>query len=238
MRMCKRGLVLLVLTLLAVASVASAGQRKVVEDDSAFDAMTIEEIRAYQAYFYASGGRDPLVMRFPTLAEIGQKETGGSRVPTLEELRAFLQEYVEKITAALRIQNYADAIAISDEAIEKIDGEWAEGIKSEHTDLIRMVDEIRSYNRMALTLKRNQDIKKEFLSLQLRVDGVVWSPIDSKAVINGRTYSAGELLTNERKQGDLRIEVIDEFGVVFQFQGIRFHLPVEVYAPPNNTGDL
>ena len=234
MMRCKGGLqVVLALLLLCLGQTAMSGQQ---QEESVMDSMSVEELRAYQSYFFANGMRDPLTMRKPTDTEIGEKDKPGDKVLTVQEQRQKCEEWLERITEAIRDQHYTVAIEISTEALNEIDT-W-HAINPEHEDLIRMVDEIRNYNRMAVTLKRNEDIKKEFLSLHLRVDGVVWSPTDSKAVINGKTYSAGEVLLDERKQGDLRIEMIEEQGVVFQFRGIRFHLPVEVYAPMNNTGDL
>lgn len=231
----------LAVLVISICQTAAAGQRRrgaaaPPQDEGPMATMSVEELRAYQSYFFAQGMRDPMTMRLPTAAEIGETQGGRKHAPTVDEQRQFLAEHLEKVTQALREQKYQEAIEVSDAALKEVE-QWPP-IKPEHGDLLRMVDEIRNFNRMALTLKRHEDIKKEFLALSLKVDGVVWSPIDAKAVINGLTYSAGEVLTQERKQGDLRIEMIEEHGVVFQFQGIRFRLPVEMYAPINFTGDL
>lgn len=217
--------------------VAFAGQRQQRTEESPMDAMSIEEMRSYQSYFYAPGGRDPLTMRQPTSAELGSGEGPVRQAPTEAEMRMKLEQAITTLTSLLQTQKYEDAIKVGEEIIHTIDNEWP-AIKPDTPDLLAMVDEIRSYHRMAVTLKRNQDIKNEFIALLLKVNGVVWSPTDAKAVVNGRVYSAGEVMIAERKQGDLRIEIIEEHGVVFQFKGIRFRLPVEVYAPPLPLGGL
>lgn len=225
----------LAMIVFSIAGTASGGQ--VAISDDSLEGMSIEEIRTYQSYFYANGGRDPMVMRFPTTEELGLKEDAKKKVPTVEEQRMILENAINTVTELIRLQKYDDAISFSGDTINLIDSEWPQ-IKPEHTDLLRMADEIRSYNRMAITLKRNQDIKNEFLSLRLKIDGVAWSPFDAMAVINGKGYSAGEVMYSERNQGDLRIEMIEEHGVVFQFKGIRFRLPVELHAPVQPTGGL
>ena len=193
--------------------------------------MSIEELRAFQGYFYASGGRDPMIMRFPTDIERGLgRESGPRKAPTREEQEALLEGWLNDITAAIKVQDYEAALTVSGTAIGVIDNEWPP-LKSEYTDLIHMSEEIRSFARLAGRLKTQQDIGKEFNALSLRVDGIIWSPTDAKAVINGKMHSAGELLIDERKQGDLRVEIIEEHGVVFQYRGMRFQLPIQLYAP-------
>lgn len=216
--------------------VAPAGQpRKAqpTEEQEAMEKMTIEELRAYQGYFYAPGGRDPMTMRMPTSAELGMEKKGkGSRVaPTIEEMERFLTQALETITAAIKSLDYETAIKVSDEAIYVIDNEWPP-LKADPPHLPRMSEEIRNYNRLAVRLKAQKDIKAEFEAMRLKVEGVIWSPTDAKAVVNGRLLSAGEIMLGERKQGDLRIEIIEEHGVVFQFKGMRFRIPVDIYAPP------
>ncbi|MCD7896091.1 MAG: general secretion pathway protein GspB [Planctomycetaceae bacterium] len=224
---------MLLWSLLLVAGIASAGQRRAEPPaPSPMDSMTIEEIRAYQSYFYAAGGRDPLTMRFPTDRELGAaRKSGPLKAPTVEEQEAMLTAWLEDITAAIKDQDYEKAIETATAAIEVVDNEWPP-IKPEYTRLIRMNEEIRGFQRMATRLKNQQDITREFVSLHLRVDGVVWSPTDARAVVNGKTLSAGEILLSERPLGDLRVETIEEHGVVFQFRGLRYRLPVEIHAPP------
>lgn len=215
-----------------ICGVSRAGEaRRSAAEPNPMEAMSIEELRAYQGYFYASGGRDPMIMRFPTDLERGLAgKSGPKKAPTLEEQESLLRGWLFNITEAIKAQDYESALKVSAEAISIIDNEWPP-LKSEHTDLIIMNEAIRSYARLAGRLKNKQDITKEFNALSLRVDGIVWSPLDAKAVINGRTHSAGELLIQERKQGDLRVELIEEHDVVFQYRGMRFRLPVEMYAP-------
>lgn len=193
--------------------------------------MSVEELRAYQAFYFVSGGRDPLTMRLPTDNEMGQDSRPKTQVaPTLEKMEEVLVAALEAIEGALKRQDFAGAIKASEDVIYIIDNEWPP-LKDDPPHLKRMDEQIRNYNRMAVRLKSQEDTTREFASLSLRVDGVSWSPIDSRAVINGRPVAAGELLLNERKQGDLRVESIEEQGVVFQFKGMRFRKPVEVFAP-------
>lgn len=239
----KRRYWIMILLLILISGHTWAGQRRgassASDEESPLDKMSVEELRTFQSYFYAPGGiRDPLLMREPTAMEMNPDEKV-TQLITLEEQRQMLETALGTISKGIREQRYEDAIKAGEEILLKVENEWPKYKPiPEHADLIRMVEEIRSYSRMAVTLKRNQDIKMEFLSLHLKVDGVIWSPMDAKAVINGSTYSAGEVLMDERKQGDLRVEIIEERGVVFQFKGMRFHLPVDVYAPPNAKGDI
>ena len=225
-------LCLLLIMAALLSGVAEAGQRRqAAEEPSPMDSMNIEEIRAYQGYFYPTGGRDPLVMRLPTDRERGLgKKTGPTKAPTIEEQETMMRAWLEEITIAIRRQDYEAALTVTAQAINIIDNEWPP-LKSEHIQLLRMNESIRNYARMAVRLKTQQDIGREFSALRLRVDGVTWSPSDSKTVVNGRTLSAGEVMLAERKQGDLRVESIEPTGVVFQYRGMRFRLPVELYAP-------
>lgn len=221
----------LLLSCIFLDRTAVAGQRAAVEE-SPMDGMTIEEMRAYQSYLYVSGKRDPMLMRFPTSAELRINEPPQKKVPTRDEQRQELEQAIKSLVELVRSQKYLDAIQVAEDILIVIE-DWP-AFKPEDVDLLNMVDEIRSFYRMAVTLKRNQDIKNEFTALNLKVNGVVWSPTDAKAVVNGVLYSAGEVMVSERKQGDLRIEIIEEHGVIFQFKGIRFRLPVEIYAPANS----
>ncbi|MCC8109824.1 MAG: hypothetical protein LIQ30_12440, partial [Planctomycetes bacterium] len=157
---------MLLWSLLLVAGIASAGQRRAEPPaPSPMDSMTIEEIRAYQSYFYAAGGRDPLTMRFPTDRELGAaRKSGPLKAPTVEEQEAMLTAWLEDITAAIKDQDYEKAIETATAAIEVVDNEWPP-IKPEYTRLIRMNEEIRGFQRMATRLKNQQDITREFVSL-------------------------------------------------------------------------
>lgn len=225
----KKCVALLLTAFLAFSIHAAAGEAPAKE--LSMDEMSVEQLRAYQAFYYKNGGRDPLTMRLPTDNETGQdSKPKEGMTPTIEKMEEVLTAALAAIEKALKQQDYAGAIKASEDVIFIIDNEWPE-LKDDPPHLKRMDEQIRSYNRMAVRLKSQEDIAKEFAALPLRVDGVSWSPIDARAVINGRAVAAGELLLNERKQGDLRVEMIEEQGVVFQFKGMRFRKTVEVYAP-------
>lgn len=223
--------------LFSIVGTAWAGQARapLSEEAEKLAAMTIEELRAYQAYYYVNGGRDPMTMRLPTVAELGmdKKAKDGRRAPTLEEMEQFLTQALEDVVQTLKDKNYENAIKVSEDALYVVDEEWPP-LKADPPHLIRMVNELRGYNRLAVRLKSQQDIQKEFAALHLRVEGVLWSPTDARAVVNGDMLAAGELMLRERKQGDLRVDMIEENGVIFQFKGMRFRIPVEVYAPRIN----
>ncbi len=214
---------------------AKAPEKANADGKKEVDEMSVEELRAYQSYFYASGGRDPMLMRLPTDREKGlSKKSGPRKAPTLEEQEAKLEEWLQAIKKDIAKQDYDGAINVANEAMNVIDNEWPP-IKPEHKKLIRMNEDIRSFGRMAFRLKSQQDIGKEFVSMRLRLDGVIWSPTDAKAIVNGKLLSAGEALLQERPLGDLRVEMIDEQGVVFNFKGMRYRLPVELQAPTGAT---
>lgn len=230
---------LMALLALLAASVALGGQarnaaeRPAIPTDKPLEEMSIEELRTFQAYFYASGGRDPLTMRLPTVTEMGDanKARGEKKAPTIEEMDRIMDKAIEEVTEALKRRDYAAAIKASEDVIYIIDNEWPP-LKADPPRLRQKDEQIRNLNRMATRLKMQEEIQKEFDSMHLRVEAVVWSPTDAKAVVNGKLMSAGEIMLEARKQGDLRIEIIEEHGVVFQFKGMRFRVPVELYTPP------
>lgn len=206
------------------------------EQPKSQDEMSIEELRSFQGYYFSVGGRDPLTMRYPTSSELGlDQEKKGGIAPTLEEMEQFLTQALEAIVAALKNQDYDGAIKASEDAMYVIDNDWPP-LKADPPHLRRMDEEIRNYNHMAVALKTKKEIQDEFTSLHVRVQGVIWSPTDAKAVVNGRLLAAGEIMLAERQQGDLRVEMIEEHGVVFQFKGMRFRIPIEIYAPPVPVG--
>ena len=219
-----------------VSGLCRAGQPpQAAEDDPTAD-MTIGELRTFQAYFYSSGGRDPMTMRLPTDSELGLVQRDGPRrAPTIEEQEDMLLVWIGKMEKELKAKDYDAALETALAAISVIDNEWPP-IKPEHVNLLRMSENIRNYNRLALRLKAQRDITTEFNALGLRIEGVVWSPSDAKAMVNGQLMSAGEPMLNMRREGDLRIEMIEEHGVVFQYKGLRFRLPVEIFSRLSTGG--
>jgi hypothetical protein len=216
---------------------AAQPRRQEPPPDDETSNMSIEEIRNYYSYYYAPGGRDPLTMRLPTNVELGMEKAGGSGkiAPTLEQIEKFLNDTLRNLSVSIKNARYDDAVKEGSEAITRIDNEWPP-LAPGSLDLLQRVDSIRSYTSLAKNLKDNYNIKTEFESMAIRVEGVIWSPIDAKAVVNGRLLAAGEVMLNERKQGDLRVDIIEERGVVFQFKGMRFHLPVIMYSRPDMVG--
>lgn len=215
---------LLVMAALVVAAISAtdAGEGRAAEDAG----LNIEELRAFQAYFYRMGNRDPLTMRFPTDRERGLESHGKPPPISLDEMRDKVDEWLAGTAKALRDLDYESALEISTAALRVIDGEWPSLKPDRDEELIRKIDDIRDYQHIAARLKNQREVEREFVELGIRVDGVAWSPVDAKAVINGKTYSAGDVLLKVRRAGDLSVEVIDEKGVSFQFKGIRFRLPV------------
>lgn len=214
-----------------ISTAVGARNKPDTNTNNPLEQMTVEELRAYQAFYYVSGSRDPLTMRLPTSRELGEETRSlSTRVaPTLDQMEIFLTTALNSIKANLKVLDYDKAIKAAEDALFVIDNEWPP-IQPEHVHLLRMTEEIRNYHSLAARLKTQEEIKKEFASLSLKVDGVIWSPTDAKAVVNGRTMAAGEVMLNERKQGDLRLELIEEHGVVLQFKGMRFRKPVEMLS--------
>ncbi|MDR1519330.1 MAG: general secretion pathway protein GspB [Planctomycetota bacterium] len=203
--------------------------------ETQFDKMSMEEIRGYQRYYFASGGRDPMIMRLPTNTELGLNMSPVKLAPTLEQIDTFLSDAIHGVSEALMNRKYEDALKKSNEAIYKIENEWPP-IKAEMFKQIRMVEELNNYNRMAVALKKREDVAIEFKTINIRVGGIVWSPFDARAVVNNRLLAAGDIMLAERKEGDLRVEMIGEREVVFQFKNIRFRLPVEMFSPDSAVG--
>jgi hypothetical protein len=200
-----------------------------------FEKMSIEELRNYYSYYFPKGERDPMIMRMPTDAELGMVRGDGTRAaPTMVEMRSVLSEALDKIANALQQLKHEEALKLSEDTINIVENEWSSASSSLRSDieLIRQYETLQTYRRLAADLKLRSDIQTEFAGMSLRIDGVIWSPSDAKAIVNDRTLVAGELMLVERQQGDLRIEAIEENGVVFQFKNIRFRKPVELFALP------
>ncbi len=221
------------LALLAALSICGrpmAGEPADSAGDDPTAAMSIEELRLFQAYFYAPGGRDPLTMRVPTATELGFGRSDAPRkAPTIEDQSAMLLAWLARIEELIRARDYDGALGVAGEATGVMDGEWPP-IRAEHTELVRMAERVRSYNSLAARLKSQKEIADEFDALGLRIEGVAWSPTDAKAMVNGKMASAGAILLAVRREGDLRIEAIEERGVVFQYKGMRFRIPVEIFS--------
>ena len=202
--------------------------------ESPLDKMSIEELRNYYSYYFPKGERDPMTMRLPTDTELGMTREDGLRaVPTIGEMRSVLSEALGKIATALQQLKHEEALKLSEDMINTVENEWssASSLRSD-IDLIQQCETLRTYRRLAADLKLRQDIQTEFTSMPLRIDGVIWSPSDARAIVNDRTLAAGELMLAERQQGDLRVEAIEEKGVVFKFKNIRFRKPVELFTSP------
>ncbi|MDR2390783.1 MAG: hypothetical protein LBE84_03775 [Planctomycetota bacterium] len=215
---------------------AFGGQRRAQaappKKEDPFDKMSIEEIRSYYSYYFPKGERDPLIMRLPTDAELGMiKEDGMKAIPTIPEMESALSEMLSMIADALKQLKYDEALKLSEDMTNRVENEWPP-LRPEMIELIRQRETLQTYRRLAADLKLRHDIQTEFASMTLRIDGVTWSRSDAKAIVNSRALAAGELLLAERPQGDLRVETIDENGVVFQFKNVRFRKPVELFASP------
>lgn len=216
----------------AAMSIAVSGEPLSLEaGPKPVEEMNIEELRAYQAFYFLEGGRDPMTMRLPEASETGEitKGKGPTKIPTIEEMEQFLTKALADIEIAFKIQDYEEAIQVSAAAMKTVDEEWPP-LKADPPQLRRMDEQIRAYHRLAVRLKMQEEIKKEFAGLDILVEGVAWSPIGSKAIVNGKTFDAGEPILQIRKEGDLRVEAIEEHGVVFQFKGMRFRKDVQVFS--------
>lgn len=58
----------------------------------------------------------------------------------------------------------------------------------------------------------------EFASLGIRVNGIFQTPGEPAAIVNGKFRQNGEVLLEERPQGDLFIESIESRAVLFRFK--------------------
>lgn len=222
--------VLALIIALSAAGVCPAGEQPGAQQADPTENMSIEELRLFQGYVYASGGRDPLTMRVPTADELGFGRREPTRkAPTIEDQAAMLASWIGRIEDLFKVQDYEGALGVAGEATGVMDNEWPP-IRAEHAELVRMAESVRNYNRLAARLKGQKEIADEFDALDLRIEGVAWSPTDAKTMVNGKMASAGEVLLEIRREGDLRIEAIEERGVVFQYRGMRFRLPVEIFS--------
>lgn len=233
-------LALAVLVLLIITSTGWAGQQA-VQAPSPFENFSVEQLMAYQEYYYVSGERDPMTMRLPTESEKKPKTTVATakdRYPTIEEMERFLKASLLGIEESLNKNDYAKALEVSQMAIKKVDEEWPP-LKAEPPQLRRMDEQIRNYRSLADRLKREADIAKEFEQIDLAVNGIMWAPLSAKAIVNNKLVEAGEILSSIRKENDLSVESIEEKSVLFQFKGQRYRRGVELYtekvAPKKNT---
>ncbi|MDR0362693.1 MAG: general secretion pathway protein GspB [Planctomycetota bacterium] len=222
----KTGVALCLLAMFAVGH-AFAGQAPADPSES----MSLEELRAYQAFYFRSGGRDPLTMRLPTARELGRETSASAQrvAPTLAQMENSLKGVLWNVETALSERNYDDALKLSSEMIRVVDNDWPP-LQADPPHLRRMDEQIRNYNRLAGRLKAKEEVNQEFVRLELRVEGVSWSPNGARAMINGRLVEPGEALLRERSAGDLRVEAVEPQAVIFQYKGFRFRKQVVLYA--------
>ena len=79
--------------------------------------------------------------------------------------------------------------------------------------------------------------REAFAALPLEVNGVIWSLEDARALVNGHSLAAGDPVPDAKGGADLRVEVIEEDGVVFNYRGGLFRKPVEMFSSRAKSGD-
>ena len=63
-------------------------------------------------------------------------------------------------------------------------------------------------------LDRSAKIRTEFLTRDVKINGIAWSPTNSAAIINGRSYGEGDAMDDVT-----RIEKIGKSDVIFKYKG-------------------
>jgi hypothetical protein len=214
---------------IGVHMASNAGQAQ--SPNSPMESMNLEQMRAYQAFYYRSGGRDPMTMRQPTARELGTEAVATSiRIaPTLAQMEQTLKNALSTVESAFAKRDYDEALKQSEEAIRMVDYDWPP-LQADPPQLRRMDEQIRNYTRLASTLKAKEEVYEEFSRLSFHVAGVSWSPTGARAMINNRLVEAGESLLDIRPTGDLRVESIEPRAVVFQYKGFRFRNDVDLYS--------
>jgi hypothetical protein len=191
--------------------------------------MDLDELRAFQAFKYVPGGRDPFTFRKAKAEEKKQvdynqdnrtEKTPSIFPPSTEEQARFLMEHRLRLEFLLLAHNYDDAIRVGETVRATVTTEW--GGPPTNVDNNRLWRKILSYEKTARRLRQARETRREFEALQLEVKGIRWTPQGAAVLINEKVYEPGERVDGLRSKSPLQIEVIEEGAVVFIYKGQRF----------------
>ena len=189
--------------------------------------MTLDELRAFQAFFYISGGRDPMTMRLPPKRIQQAPEAGRAGGPkpalTPEEMESFLVRALAEAEVLLTLKDYDMLLKTGGEAIRVVEEEWPP-LKADPPQLRQMFETLLAYRRTAERLKRQEEVTAEFNRLNIHVQAILWSPTEARIVVNGMVAEAGEKLRGDRGLSEVRVEAIEPKSVLFVYRGQRFRM--------------
>lgn len=186
--------------------------------------MNLAQLRAYQAFHYAPGGRDPMRFRTPVRRpgeSVVTEDATGPRRPSDMEQEAALVQALNEADALLFAGNYSGCQARVATMLKIVEQEW-NGVTPGYRVLEDLLRSLRERSAVANHRERQQRAGDEFGKINPRVDGVQWTPRGAVAVVNGVPLEAGMALGREKPLSEVRIDAIDEQRVTFLYQGFRF----------------
>ena len=87
-------------------------------------------------------------------------------------------------------------------------------------DLLRILTAARRF-------KARSAVERRFAGLQLRIHGVIWTPVAPRVVVNGNSLQEGDSIH------DARVLAIEAKTVTFLFEGTRFRISFERPVQPS-----
>ncbi len=182
--------------------------------------LSLAALRAEQSFAYAPGGRDPMAQRLATdtVAAAGA-EHGAEAAEPAEAMHS------RETTVTDPADDRADRV---DRTAARRGADPETPVPEAPPPPVPAPAPGRASGTARQVAARGA--AAEFAALALRVEGVSWSPEDARALVNGRWVSPGDALPQARREGDLRVERIEERAVVFRYRGALFRREVEIFS--------
>jgi hypothetical protein len=165
---------------------------------------------------------DILQSQLSTVAE-GQKNDGGARPPgdEIDALREWAKRELARVESFIFERKWDDALKATEVDIKKLQPRVGDD-----ATIAQITEKLKRYRDQAEEAKIFEEAQAKFDSLGLRVEGILWSPAGSLAVISGEPRARA---INERVK-DCVIINIDTNRVDFLFHYNRRRFEFQRYV--------
>lgn len=212
------------------AAAKSADDEELTEQEK-LEAMPLSELRKYQSYVYVPGGRDPMTMYGTSqfASDMASTQTTArdlEGITSPEEILSVLDLRLDEIAFYARIRDFESVDKVAQNALNASESDWA-GVPG----LEEKVARLREYQAVANRVLARQDAERRWSALNLNIQGITYSALQSKVFVDGVGYSSGEYLD---ANNTARLESVDESGIVVILNGYKFYVPARVFASSKN----